>query len=736
MLKTKRKSQQPEPDEQLYRSLSVRANTFNTEDRSVEVVIASETPVPVFDRVRGEVVDEILLMDGIEFRNGKRQLPFVDTHDSKTVRSLLGSVRDIGIQGTELIGRAKFGSRGDAQSAYEDFRDGHLSDVSVGAKIIRQERVGRGETATFGGRSFKGPVNVVTRWTPLEVSAAVVGADPTATARSDVRMRAYQEPYELEKTHMDEAFRTLLLEKGMPEELTGPEAIAWGKEHLGRSAAETVSGGAGDDTIGTQRTEQKESLTKEQLDEAVKRAAREAIAAERTRQDAIRAIVRGLHLDQKVADELIRTGADENDARKVAIERHAASTEPTGVNGRIEFGEERIDKFRAAARDGLLARCFSNAGVKRSPFGEDCKPAAGHEQFSRCGLSRLAELCVEEAGINTRTLSKRDIVSLAMGNQSAFERLGIRRASEGAAYHVSGTFSNLLLDASNKTLLAAYDEAPHTWSSWARQAASVPDFKTVYKTRFSESPDPEMVPENHPYKEKAMSDSKESYKVDKYGAMFSVTWETVVNDDLDAISRVPSMHGNAMRRKQNALVYSILTTNANMADGNALFSTAHANIQTTGAVPSVATLNAGYLAMMIQTGLNSSVLINVMPKYLIVTPKLSATALQLVASLADPAAGGSVVGNSNNFNIYGPNGPRQLQVIVEPTLNAANADGWYLVADYRQIDTVELAFLEGEETPVLEREAGFETDTYKFKIRQTMGAKAIDWRGMYYNDGA
>lgn len=731
MLKTKRKAQPPEPDEQLYRSLSVRANTFNTEDRSVEVVIASETPVPVFDRVRGEVVDEILLMDGIEFRNGKRQLPFVDTHDSKTVRSLLGSVRDIGIQGTELIGRAKFGSRGDAQSAYEDFRDGHLSDVSVGAKIIRQERVGRGETATFGGRSFKGPVNVVTRWTPLEVSAAVVGADPTATARSDVRMRAYQEPYELEKTHMDEAFRTLLLEKGMPEELAGPEAIAWGKEHLGRSA--------GDDTTSsappvTQRTEPSAPapLTQADLEVATQR----AIAAERGRQDAIRGIVRGLNLDNELADELIRSGANENDARKLAIDRHAATTKRTGVNSdRIEFGLDRSEKFAAAATDGLLERCFRNAGIQKSPFGEDRKPSDGYEQFARCGLSRLAEFCLEEAGINTRTLGKRDIVSIAMGNRDLAHRLGVSRASEGAAWHVSGSFSNLLLDASNKTLLAAYDEAPHTWSTWARQAPSVADFKNVNRIRFSESPDPELVPENHPYKEKAMSDAKESYKVEKYGAMFSVSWETVVNDDLDAISRVPAMHGNAMRRKQNGLVYSVLTSNPTMADGYALFATEHSNYVTSGAVPNVTTLNAMYLAMQLQTGL-SGALINVMPRYLIVPPKLAATAYILVGSMADPAVGGSAVGNANVHNIYGPTGPRQLTVIVEPTLNAANADGWYGVADYRQIDTVELAFLEGEESPVLERETGFETDTYKFKIRQTMGAKAIDWRGMYYNDGA
>lgn len=65
------------------------------------------------------------------------------------------------------------------------------------------------------------------------------------------------------------------------------------------------------------------------------------------------------------------------------------------------------------------------------------------------------------------------------------------------------------------------------------------------------SSNPEEVPEGKDYPEKAMSDSKESYRVAKFGESFTVSWETIINDDLDAISRVPAMHGNAMRRLQN-----------------------------------------------------------------------------------------------------------------------------------------------------------------------------------------
>jgi phage major head subunit gpT-like protein len=249
-----------------------------------------------------------------------------------------------------------------------------------------------------------------------------------------------------------------------------------------------------------------------------------------------------------------------------------------------------------------------------------------------------------------------------------------------------------------------------------------------------------MIPERQEYPEKTMTDSKESYSVNKYGASFSVSWETIVNDDLDAISRIPAMHGNAARREQNRAVYAVLTANAALSDTGALFNTTavttaggHANQSASAAVISSTTLNAAYAAMMVQKGLNSSVILNIQPRFLIVPAAISHTALQFVNSIADPGAGGNVAGNSNTLNIYGPQGMRNLQVIIEPQLDASSTSVWYLAADSGQIDTVELTFLQGEESPVLESEWDLSRDVYLYKVRQTFAAKAIDYRGLYRN---
>ena len=77
-----------------------------------------------------------------------------------------------------------------------------------------------------------------------------------------------------------------------------------------------------------------------------------------------------------------------------------------------------------------------------------------------------------------------------------------------------------------------------------------------------------------------------------------------------------------------------------------------------------------------------------------------------------------------------------MTVVEEPELDAAGTNAWYLAASNSQVDTVELSFLQGEEAPVLENDWDFDKDIYKFKVRQTFGVKAIDWRGLYSSPNA
>jgi len=342
----------------------------------------------------------------------------------------------------------------------------------------------------------------------------------------------------------------------------------------------------------------------------------------------------------------------------------------------------------------------------------------GVDEFRYASLSDIARKFVEQTDGNANNLPKHDVVRRAM----------IQR---DAGYHSTGSFTNALLDAANKTLLAAYDEANVTYPLWVRTAPPAPDFKTLNRIRFGELPDPEIVPENGLYPEKVTTDSNESYNVEKHGSIFSISFEAVVNDDLNAISRIPAMQGAAMRRAINRSVYSVLTSNPNLSDSIALFhATSHgANLDSTAL--DAAALDVGFNIMMTQSGLNSTTILNLMPRYLIVPAALASTAIQIVNSTADPSVGGDVTGSSGVVNIYGPSGPRRLVPVVEGQLDASSTTAWWLACDANQCDTVELTFLEGEESPVLERTEAFTTDAVKYKIRQSWATAPIDFRGLY-----
>lgn len=729
-------------DHLVMRFVSLQRETINESARSVSVIVATENPVERYDSQRGYVVREVLDMDGLKFRNSSRQLPIVDSHDRSTVGNVLGSVRNLRVEGDALVGDAYFARDERSQEAFTKLMDGHLTDFSITASPSEIGFVERGKQYTTGrGATIDGPADIVTEWTPTDASLVATGAD----ARSTVR-RSYEELNRKVERAMDESLIAALESMGLPAGLSDPNAIlAWVVGNMNAvqpAAPEEAAEVEMADTVPADEPPMDEEPADAEVmnmaDEA--KVIEKALKADSIRRSEIVASCKAVGIEREFADKLCDNATPIDKARVAILGEVARKQKDVGqtVGGdQIRFTGSADDKFESALRDGLLMRTMNRARQDRSierngrsfdPFNGQ-KPADGSQDFANLSLSRMAEEVLRRQGVNTMRLTSRQIALAAMGHEATLRGLRIQRE----AYHTTGTFSNILLDASNKSLLSGYEEAAYTWSVWARQAPSVPDFKSINRTRFSESPDLEEIPENGDYPEGIMSDSKETYKVAKFGRVFSTTWETIVNDDLDAISRVPQMHGNAARRVQNKKVYQVLTDNAAMGDGVALFHSTHGNHSGGAAAPSATTLNAMFVGMMKQTGLNSSVIIGAVPKFIIGPPSVSAAMIVLATSMSDPAQGGSTAGNSNVQNMYGPGGSRPIQPVIEPQLEAASTTTWYGACDYNQIDTVELTFLQGEESPVIESEWDFDKDGWKSKIRQTFGVKAIDWRGLWTN---
>lgn len=714
------------------------------EDRSVPVTLATETAVLALDIERWEMVDEVLLSDGI--KHGK-QMPLVDSHNRFSVRDILGSIRELSNDNGKFRGRAYFSQRAAADEVFRDVKDGHITDMSITAERLEYKYVEPGETKSIRGRQFtagKRPLRVVTKSRALEGSIVAVGADPNSKVESrglSLVMRAYQDPYSLLEAHMYDELKALFVERGMPEDIEGPAVVEWLERHMAELSDSKDGKKSAKDLLDAVKEIQRQQTPPDNpppVDpaEIIKRTL------------AIKDLCQREGIEEKQANEWITAGLNEDQVARKILERRKPGDKPVGT---ISPTESEADKFCAAAQAGILQRVLygsldmasleTRARTARDPYEMRraqevqaifAKPAQGSDDFRFASLSDIARMYVERAGINIRNMPRQEIVRRAFVMQSL-----VQRSSDGPAFHTTGSFANLLLDAANKTLLMAYDEASVTYPIWVRTAPSAADYKTLNRIRFGELPDPEDVPENGEYPEATASDSKESYAVSKKGHIFSISLEAVVNDDLNAISRIPAMQGNAMRRRINRDCYAILTANAALSDGTALFHADHGGNTATNALAASA-LNSGFSVMMTQSGLNSTTILNLMPQYLIVPAALSATALQLINSMADPsnAAASTEDASRPNFNsgvvnLYGPQGPRRLTPVVEGQLDGNSTTAWYLAADSRQVDTVELTFLQGEESPVMEREESFTTDALKWKCRQSFATKAIDYRGLY-----
>ena len=694
-----------------------------------KAVIATETPVMVYDDLRRQWVAQVLLMDGVRFRQNRNQLPIVDSHNDQTVRNVFGSIRSIAIEGDQLVGQPAFASDEESQKIATRYNEGHLNDFSIDAQILARQYVPEGQSYTTSqGNVIDGPAEIVTAWEPHNASICATGADPNSTVRRSSDREGI--------TRMDEALMAAVQKLGVPEGMTDPVQIitflagAAGQEATEEPEMPEVESMMGEDKQPegeAARADAEMVAAAQSQEDAVKAEVARQLAAEKVRRQTIINDVKLARQDRALADKLIDDNVSVEDARKEIIRKMAQ--QPLG-SGAIEGSSVAVtaseqDKFMEVASAGLVQRCFQGQVKRQAP------QVQGAEQFRNLGVYRLAELCVRRMGINPERYTRQDVARMAMGHEPTFNRLNVRRSAE--AYHTTGSFANLLLDAATKTLRAAYEEAPYTWALWARQAQSVEDFKNINRIQLGESPNLEMVPEGAPYPEGAVTDSKRSYKVEKFGKKFSVSWETVINDDLDALSRIPAMHGNAARRTQEKVVYDALLANPTMADGFALFSASHTsgtNITATSvAAPSVTTLNEAFKLMALQKGLSSDVYLNLSPRTLLVPQAYAATALELVNSASYAQSNG----NEGVVNIYGVNGVRPLQVVSTALLDANSATNWYAIADNSQIDTVEITFLNGEESPVLESEWNKDNDTYHYYVRQTMAAAVIDHRGIFGN---
>lgn len=669
------------------------------------LVFSTGAAVRRYDWVNGRYYLEQLEVtpEAIDLSRLERGAPLLNSHWAYSLEDQIGVVDQPAIAAGIGTVQSQLSRRDSVRGIVQDLEDRVIRNVSVGYQRDAVEMVAPSEESGMW-------VYRITRWTPLEVSLVAIPADIDSQVRSADGALPDGRQIRTYPCRMTEVDASLI-----PADPGTRQAAS--ETPTAGDPAETVLNPTGA-TMPTpaQRANGAGNPADAPLETAPTDARAAGIQAERTRQADIRTAANaargtlGAEADA-LALRLIDAGTGVDDARRQVLDALATRSAATATRGvaAIETTRDEVETTRTHLQDALTLRANPRATV----VGSHTIDQEGARRFRGMSLLDMGRRSIQLAGGNPDGLSRREVAMAAMNLDSDARR--------SAGMLSTSDFPNVLANTVNRSLRAAYELAPRTFTGWARRSSS-PDFREKAVTQLSELSKFQKVAESGEYKYLKFGESAEKYSLSKYGGIIAITWEALVNDDLSAFERLPLMIADEAAGTESDIVYGILTGNAAMGDGTPLFHADHANLIAAAGPINVTTLGAARAAMRKQKGPQGRVL-NLSPDFLIVGPDKEQEANQFTSA-------NFVASKSIDLN---PAYNTALEVVVD---NRIEGNAWYLAATPSRTDTIEYSYLEGEEGLFTERKEGFEVDGVLIKARHVFAAKAIDWRGLVKNPGA
>ena len=308
-----------------------------------------------------------------------------------------------------------------------------------------------------------------------------------------------------------------------------------------------------------------------------------------------------------------------------------------------------------------------------------------------------------------------------LGNIHVAEGAPINRISE--ADTTTASFSYLLGTSMNKRLLKDYQAWPAEWQKFVT-IAPIRDFKQQTRVRLGAFGSLPVVAEDAPYNSVTLTDSAATYVPQKRGNLVTISRETILNDDLQAIRQIPTKLAVAAAYTLAEFVYAFLASNPLIYDSSNLFVAGAPHNNLGAAALSTSAMQSGITAMREQTNYAGKRL-GLRPRYLVVPPELEWTSMVVTKSAGVP---GSANNDINPMLGY-------VTPIVSPQLTSPSQ--WFLVGDPREIDTIEIGFVGGQVNPSLFIQdqpilgLNFTQDAITYKICHEYGGTVVDYRGLY-----
>lgn len=321
-------------------------------------------------------------------------------------------------------------------------------------------------------------------------------------------------------------------------------------------------------------------------------------------------------------------------------------------------------------------------------------------------------------------------------------------------------FQNLFSDILDRQILANYNTAPVQWDMIARRG-TVRDFRQV--KRFTLDGGMAVlgnVGQLGEYPMAKLTDGGYSYTVAKFGRRMGLSWESLINDDLDSFRNLPMRLGTAAKRTEEFFATGLFA----QANGpnSTYFTAGNKNIVTSGTLNpalSISALQAAFTVLASQVDPDGGPIVIdgvtlVVPPALLVPAQniLNATQIWTAAGSGGAASDAGRADRLNTVN-WMANKVKLLSDPWLPLISTTNGNtSWYLFADPNVgRPAMEVGFLQGHETPdtfqklpnqvrvgggaAMPEDGDFETDRVDWKIRHVVGGTLMDVKAGFASNG-
>jgi hypothetical protein len=555
-------------------------------------------------------------------------------------------------------------------------RNGFPWQVSIGAAVEQFEFVRESQTVLVNGREFKGPMNVVRKATLGEISFVDLGADANTSA--SVAASAKEKEI-MDGNNNDKQDKAVQGNEGK-EAPAATAQVATGTEAgppAIQASAPAADAGIAPDPAADMRA--KAAAEQERI------AAVRKVCGDERAEIAAKAISQGWDVTRT---ELEVLRAD----RPKAPGAHVPDNTMTGTV--------------------LEAACMLTGRIAEAEklYDEKTLEAAGKRFRGGIGLQELLLEAAWGNGYDGRNFrDSRSVLRFAFGHDV---QAGL------STVDIGGILSNV----ANKFLLDGFFSVERTWRNICA-VRNVSDFKTVTSYRLIGKDQYEIVAPGGELKHGTLGSESYTNKADTYGLLLAIDRRDVINDDLGAITTVPRKLGRGSGLKINDVFWTIFLNNA------AFFTSGNKNyFAGADTVLSIDGLTKAEVAFLEQTDSDGKP-IGIMPAIVLVPTGLSAIGTMLYKSLEirDTAS-------STKYPVANPHqGKFRTEVsryLANSSYTGNSAKAWYLLADPGDLPVIEVAFLNGQESPTIETaEADFNVLGVQMRGYHDFGVALQDPKG-------